>query len=218
MVHIRLPVNLDVGEFGSSAIRNGVTLGYKDTPVILETPVGDKLQLFRSLFQYRYGNGLEVVISDISGCIQMFHQIFETRMFVSDMSIQLSLKDHCSYAFGIELSKSLGIRAIDTNVSITTDTFLHGIAQSFVNAFSSSSVLPRYLVEQFMYESPSRFPTGSNSSFESIPFELGDTLSFYLTLQFQDAIIHDRGILLSDIMSTDQIPTVSFVIRFSFSS
>jgi hypothetical protein len=139
-------------------------------------------------------------------------------MFVSDMSVELHLKDHLSAGLAIELSKSLGIGALAANVAITTTHYLKGIAESLLQSFTTSPALPRYLVEQFMFQSPERFPPGNDDVFQPIPFREGDSLSFFLTLRFDSALIENTGHALTTFLSENELPEVRHVLRFSFAS
>jgi hypothetical protein len=73
------------------------------------------------------------------------------------------------------------------------------------------------LYEQYLAESPERFPPGDNGQYAPIPFLAGDTLSFFLTMRFENSVINGNSQLrLSEFLEDSEMPIVKFAVRFSF--
>ncbi len=223
MVRIDLPLHIGVDPFASSVEVLGIKLQYVEAPVVLESALSGMLGLFRNALQFREGDPqdtVDVAIRDRSGLVNALVDIFKGNAFVTDMSVEQPFLDHLSEALAVELSKQLGLNAISSSVQIpASDALFEGMAESLVSNIEASPLLRQFLYEQYFQQSPDRFPAGTDAVYAAIPFAEGDSLSFFLTVRFQEAIINgDAAMPLSMFMAEEDMPVVKFVVRFSFSS
>jgi hypothetical protein len=223
MVNIELPIHIGVDTFQSSIEVLGIRLQYKETPVQLKTTLVNKIAVFRNSFQFKEGvpqDTVNVVIQQKDVLLEHMVDIFKYNMFTTDMSVEQPFVDHLSEALAVELSKYLGLNAIASTVTIPmTDEVLMSLSQSILQEFESSQYLRQFLYEQYLAQSPERFPPGKNDVYAAIPFEVEDTISFFLTVKFENAIINGNSSLpLSMFLTSAEQPVVKFVVQFSFSS
>jgi hypothetical protein len=223
MVHIELPIHITAGAMDSSLERLGIELKYTETPVHLQVNMDELVPFFQACFQYKKGMHQDTVNVDIhyrEQLLEVLAIIFETLSFRTDMSVEQPFLDHLSEALGAELSKQLGLSAISSNVSISASPDLYqGIASSLLETFESSPLLRQFLFEQYLQQSPDRFFPGNNETYEPIPFAVGDTVSFFLTLNFQNSIINGGGgFSLLQFMDAADLPVVKFIVKFYFAS
>jgi hypothetical protein len=221
MVNITLPINIGADTYNSSIEVLGLSLQYSENPVPLETDILSKIDIFRSIFQFREGNPQETVdvsIQDRTLLVNTVFDILKTNTFITDMSVEQSFVDHISEAFAVELSKHLGLNAIGSFVEISNvDALISGISEGLVSNIESSSDMRQYLYEQYLQQSPDRFPPGADSQYAPIPFSEGDAISFFLTLTFGNTTINgNSNMKLSHFLLQEEIPVVKFVVKFYF--
>lgn len=222
MVNINLPIHISVDSMKSEIKVLGLCLNYTELPISLMTCLcEDMRQLFRSAFQFKEGQPQETVnvqIMNRNDLINWLICIFKNNQFTTDASTEQYLIDQLSIALAAELTKNLGLCAVASHVYINdTESLFRGIAETLITNFENSPVLPQYLYEQFLKQSPERFPPGKNDEFAPIPFESGDCLSFFLTLYFNKSYINgDCNMSLNLFLREEEIPVVKFIIRFHF--
>jgi hypothetical protein len=222
MVNINLPIHIVMDSMKSEIKVLGICLEYTETPCSLLTCLGEKMkQLFRASFQFKEGQPQETVnvqIMNRDNLINWLTYIFKNNQFATDASIEQYLIDQLSLALAAELTKNLGLCAVASHVYINdAESLFQGIAESLITNFENSQCLPQYLYEQFLKQSPERFPPGKDDEFAPIPFESGDCLSFFLTLYFNKSYINgDDNTSLNLFLKEEEIPVVKFIIRFQF--
>jgi hypothetical protein len=220
MVHIELPIHIQAGALATSLERLGITLQYTESPLQLNATIENAIATFQECIQYKEGvpqDTVTVSILNKTQLLQSLIHIFETTTFSTDISTKLLLADHLSAGLATELSKSLGLNAIRSDVQIPTTDLFVGIANSLLSNMESSDMLRQYVYEQYLQQSPDRFYPGKNDVYAPIPFAAGDKLSFFLTLRFDAAIIN--GVLpLVDVFTNDDIPLLKYIVTFSFAS
>jgi hypothetical protein len=90
------------------------------------------------------------------------------------------------------LSAPLGLAATTGTISITLNQSAT-IAQAVVNQITSSGATPaairQNMYEQLLQLAPDRFPAGPDSSYQPLPFEAGDAITFLATYQFPASLI-----------------------------
>lgn len=222
MVNIELPIHIGVDPIHSSVEVLGKKLQYSETPVHLNTILTPEiLHTFREAIQFREGrpqDTVDVAILDKTQLKDVLVQIFAYNVFITDMSVEQPLVDHLSEALAVELSKNLGLSAVGSLVLIpASDSLFYGIAESLIASIESSPQMRQFLYEQYLAESPERFPPGKNDQYAPIPFLAGDTLSFFLTMRFENSVINGNSQMrLSEFLEDGEMPIVKFAVRLSF--
>ena len=222
MVNIELPIHIGVDPLNSSIEVLGIALKYSENPIHLTTHLPSAyMEQFRTLIQFKEGDPQDTVsvsILDVETLVATISQIFQHIPFETDMSVEQPFINHLSEGLAVELSKSLGLNAIASQVQIpATQMFYDGLSYSLVSNMDSSPLLLQLLYEQFLLQSPERFSPGSDAEYAPIPFDSGDTLSFFVVLRFDNCIINSNPALrLTDLIDSALIPVVKFAVRLSF--
>lgn len=210
-----------MGNVPSSVEVLGLQLQYSDTPVPVETTLQNSLQALRYAIQYREGDPqdtVDVQIRDRPGILGVLASAIENNAFISDLSVELFFLEHLENTFAGELGKLIGLDACRSFVQIprTADVYT-GLIDALLNSFETNSDLRQYLYEQYYAESPERFPAGCDEEWQPIPFESGDKLSFYLTLDFAQTYINGSEITVGDFYKNTGFPTpiVRFIVIFN---
>jgi hypothetical protein len=223
MVHITLPIEVTMGNVPSTMEVLGIQLAYSETPLQLQTTLAQSLTKFRQIFQFREGVPQDTVNVQIRNSvlfIETLKTIFQANLFESNTSVPQLLSAHLSEMLVGELTKVLGLNAGRSLVNIVpTATFLNGVAEAVKQGFEHSEYLPQFLYEQYFKQSPDRFLPGKDDAWQPIPFETGDSLSFYLQLNFQQTYINgDPNLPLSNFLKSEEIPTLRCIIILNFGS
>ena len=213
-----------MGNLSSSVEVLGLQLRYTDTPVPVETTLQNSLQSLKAALQFREGDPqdtVDVQIRDRSAIFQVLKDAIENNGFMTDLSVELFFLEQLENTFAGELGRLIGIDACRSFVQIprTQDTYT-GLIDSLLNAIDSNKDLRQYLYEQYFHESPERFLPGPDDQWQPIPFESGDKLSFYITLNFADTYINGTEYTLSSFYENTGVPTpvVRFIVIFNIES
>ncbi len=210
-----------MGNVPSSVEVLGLQLQYSDTPVPVETTLQNSLHSLRYAIQYREGvpqDTVDVQIRDRPGISTVLTTAIENNKFISDLSVELFFLEHLENTFAGELGKLIGLDACRSLVQIPrTQDIYTGLIDALLNTFEANRDLRQYLYEQYFAESPERFPAGRDDEWQPIPFETGDKLSFYLTLDFSQTYINGSETTIGEFYKNTTIPTptVRFIVIFN---
>jgi hypothetical protein len=223
MVNIQLPIEVVVGSFDSSIEVLGIESTYVDQPLQLLTTLSNTISNLRSILQFKEGvpqDTVNVGILNRPLFISVLGEIFADNDFITNTSVEQVFLDHVSEALAGELTKVLGLNAARSLVYITpTQTVFTKLAEALVKALEDSADLRQYLYEQFLRQSPERFQPGPDADWAPIPFETGDSLSFYIRFTFTHTCINgDPTMPLSRFIPANEMPTTRFIVIFNLES
>ncbi len=223
MVHILLPIQIIMGPLDSSIEVLGKSASFTQTPLQIQTTLTNTLEVFQSIFQYREGSPQDTVdvgILDRNLLLETLKTIFQYNNFVTSSSVEQILLDHLSESLIASFTTVLGLNAARSFIYITPSQALYtGMAESVIQVLETSPDLRQLLYEQFWLESPERFLPGKNNTYQPIPFQSGDSLAFYLHLNFSNAKINgDSSMPLTKFLSPSDIPQLRFIIILNFES
>ncbi len=223
MVHILLPIQIVMGPLDSSVEVLGKSASFTQTPLQIQTTLKDRTQLFQSIFQYREGSPQDTVdvgILDRNLLLETLKGIFEFNDFLTSSSVEQILVDHLSESLVAAFTTILGLNAARSLLYINPSQKLYtGMAESVIQVLETSPDLRQLLYEQFWLESPERFLPGKNDTYQPIPFQSGDSLAFYLQLNFSNATINgDPSMPLTKFLQPSDIPQLPFIIILNFES
>lgn len=225
MVHILLPIQIVMGPLDSSVEVLGKSAVFTETPLQIQTTLTKSIPTFQSIFQYRGGSPQDTVDVDVQILnrpllLDTLRHLFRYNDFLTSSSVEQRLLDHLSESLIASFTTILGLNAARSLVYITSsESLFTGMANSIIQVLESSSDLRQLLYEQFWSESPERFLPGKNDTFQPIPFQGGDSLAFYLHLNFSNATINgDSSMPLTRFLSPSEIPQLRFIIILNFES
>jgi hypothetical protein len=223
MVHILLPIQIVMGPLESSVEVLGKSASFTETPLQIQTTLQNSIQIFQSIFQYREGqpqDTVDVGILDRSLLSTTLLNVFQYNAFLTNTSVEQILVNHLSELLIGSLTMVLGLNAARSIVLITPSQQLYsGMVESIIQVLEASSDLRQLLYEQFWLESPDRFLPGKNETYQPIPFQSGDSLAFYLQLNFANAKINGNSNMpLTKFLRSSEIPQLRFIIILNFES
>lgn len=223
MVHIFLPIQIVMGSLDSTVEVLGKSSTFIETPLQIQTTLTNSLATFQSIFQYREGepqDTVDVGVLNKSLLLETLKHVFQFNDFLTSTSVEQILVDHLSESLVSEFTKILGLNAARSLLYITPSESLYtGMANSVIQVLENSSELRQLLYEQFLIESPERFLPGKNNMYQPIPFRSGDSLAFYLHLNFANATINGNiSMPITKFLSVSDTPQLRFIIILNFES
>jgi hypothetical protein len=222
MINIVLPIELDVGGLGSSMEVLGKIITFSETPLQISVSCLNTLDILRSTIQFKEGNPQETVDVQIVNESQLREKLINIFKFsdcVTNTSIEQILLNILSESLVGHFTNILGLNAARSLIYITpTEELYYGLANSLLSILQKDSDMRQYIYEQYFNTAPERFFPGKDDAFKPIPFEVGDSLAFYLQLSFANAKINGETMYLSDFLSEDEMPTLRHIIILNIES
>lgn len=143
--------------------------------------------LIKSCIQYKEGdpeNTVNVRINNKNELIQCITNGLKNTAFHTSVSMSLTLSEHLDELMTIRFNRLIGLKATSgiINVKLTDETLL-AISTSLINTLDSADLLRQYIFEQLFALYPERFEgPGLDDTYKQIPFQSGDSITFYLVM------------------------------------